>query len=138
MIFEPLLVPNLGRLMVEQGPVAWIYVALLVCLTVRLWVSLRLLTLGPSGRARLLSRAGTMVEAVANIALLLGVMGTLIGVALAISGMDGSVSPEDFIETFSRAFGAAVGTTLAGGSTYIACLLLSSLESWLLPEEVQP
>lgn len=130
-----ILPPHLSQLLLEQASVAWIYLTLVGCLSARIWLSLRLYVLPRCGRYGFLSRTATLAEAIANISLLLGVMGTLIGVAYAVAGQDGTISPEKFIETFSNAFAVAIGTTLAGGMTYIACLLLSSLDGLVVEGE---
>lgn len=125
---ETFLPPRLAWVLMHQEPVAWIYLALVFCLTVRVWLSVRLLTLSGDQRLPFLERTYTRSDATGNVAILLGVIGTLIGVTVAVSGQSGDLQPAEFMETFSNAFGIAVSTTIAGGLTYIACLALASLD----------
>ena len=120
---------NLAWVLMDQGVVAWIYLTLIICLTTRVWISMKLLTLPVESRQPFLDRTYTLSESTGNASVLLGVMGTVIGVAVAVSGKIGS-GPLEFIETFSNAFGIAVSTTIAGGLNYIVCLVLSSLDEY--------
>lgn len=129
---ETVLLPHLAWVLTTQGPVIWIYVAQMLCLATRFWVSLRLFGLPCSDRPAFMQRTATLADTTGNAALLLGVIGTLIGVAVAVMGRDGSVDPAALMATFSNAFSISVTTTVAGGLTYIACLLLGSLEESLV------
>lgn len=128
---EDLLLPHLVSVLTQQAPVAWIYLALIVCLATRVWLSVRLLTLYGDQRSQFLERTFALSDATGNASILLGVIGTLIGVTVAVSGKTGNVQPAEFMETFSSAFNIAVSTTIAGGLTYITCLILSSVDGYL-------
>ncbi|HED12303.1 MAG TPA: hypothetical protein ENI62_01360 [Gammaproteobacteria bacterium] len=128
---ENLLLPHLVSVLTQQAPVAWIYLALIFCLATRVWLSVHLLILQGDQRSRFLERTYTLSDATGNVSILLGVIGTLIGVTMAVSGKTGNVQPAEFMETFSSAFGIAVSTTIAGGLTYITCLILSSLDGYI-------
>ena len=128
---EIIFVPHLVSVLKTQTSVAWIYLALLACLTVRVWLSARMLTLSSAQRAHFLEKTVAMSDAIADISILLGVLGTLIGVTIAVAGKTGSVDPLEFMATFSNAFGIAVSTTIAGGLTYIASRVLNSFDGYI-------
>lgn len=128
---ESLLFPHLVSVFTQQAPVAWIYLALILCLVTRVWLSVRLLTLHGDQQSQFLERTYALSDATGNVSILLGVIGTLIGVTIAVSGKTGNVQPVEFMETFSSAFGIAVSTTIAGGLTYITCLILSSVDGYI-------
>lgn len=123
--------PSWSWVLENQRSVLWIYLGLLACLTVRIWLTLRMWTMPQARRSRFLDNTHVLSEVAINVPVLLGVLGTLIGVMLAISGKTGGVSPAKFLAVFSQAFNVAVCTTIAGGLTYIACFLLSSLDDRL-------
>ena len=129
---EHFLLPNLTWVLVEQESVAWIYLSLTLCLALRVWLSIRLFTIPCEKRTLFLARTFTLSDATGNASLLLGVIGTLIGVTVAVTGKTGNMQPTEFMETFSNTFGIAVSTTIAGGLTYITCLGLSSLDGAIL------
>lgn len=125
------LLPNITWIVEHQGPVVWLYVSMIVCLSTRIWLSLRLLLLDRPARQAFLERTFTLSEATGNIALLFGVLGTLIGVSIAVAGQSSTVDSAKLMETFTNAFGIAVATTIAGGLTYVLCYLLSSLDEYV-------
>lgn len=128
---ENLILPHLTLVLTQQAAVAWIYVALILSLITRVWLSVRLLTLRGDQRPRFLERTYALSDATGNVSILLGVIGTLVGVTVAVSGKTGNVQPAEFMETFSSAFSIAVSTTIAGGLTYVTCLILSSLDEYI-------
>jgi len=129
---ENFLFPHLVLIFTQQATVAWIYVGLILCLAIRTWLSVRLLMLGAEQRPQFLEKTYALSDATGNISILLGVIGTLIGVTVAVSGKGGNVQAVEFMETFSNAFSIAVSTTIAGGLTYISCLILSSLDGYII------
>jgi hypothetical protein len=108
--------------------VAWIYVAQILCLASRVWLSVRLIALPVEQRVGFSGRTAALCDATGNVALLLGVIGTLIGITVAVSVKTGQLDPAEFLEVFSSAFRMAVVTTIAGGLTYISCLILNSID----------
>jgi hypothetical protein len=122
---------NIQRLVQEQGDVWWIYLTMLCCLATRAWLSLRLLQLPRESRRGFLDRTFSLADATGNISLLFGVLGTLVGVTMAVTGKTGSVEAAELLKTFSAAYAVAVSTTIAGGLTYTLCYLLSSLDEYL-------
>ena len=79
-------IPHLGSVLTTQATVAWIYLGLLGCLTLRVWLSGYLLMLGSDQRGAFLEKTITLSESVGDISILLGVLGTLIGVTMAVAG----------------------------------------------------
>lgn len=132
MNLESLLLPNLSSVLTQQASVAWIYLSLVLCLVVRIWLSVRLLALPRGRRLGFFERTYALSDATSNISVLLGVIGTLVGVAIAVSSKTGNVQPADFMSNFTNAFGIAVSTTIAGGLTYITCLILSSVDGYVI------
>ncbi|MEW8054705.1 MAG: hypothetical protein AB2796_05270 [Candidatus Thiodiazotropha sp.] len=132
---EIFFVPHLVSVLTAQATVAWIYLGLLGCLTVRVWLSARLLTLNNDRRGVFLGKTIALSESVGDIAILLGVLGTLIGVTMAVAGNTGNVDPTDFMATFSSAFGVAISTTIAGGLTFIACRVLNSFDGYITGDQ---
>ena len=131
MAFVEQFLPHLFWALSSQGPVLWIYLAMLAALTTRIWLTLRLWSMGADRRAAYFARTFTFSEALANVSLLLGVLGTLIGVALAADSKTGEVAATEFMSTFSTAFGVAISTTLTGGLIYIICNMLSSFDEYV-------
>ena len=128
-------IPHLASVLKTQATVAWIYLGLLGCLTLRVWLSGRLQTLGCDQRGVFLEKTIALSESVGDISILLGVLGTLIGVTIAVAGKAGAVDPTDFMATFSSAFGVAISTTIAGGLTYIACRMLNSVDGYITGDQ---
>lgn len=125
------LLPHLSWILEHQTPVVWIYLTMILCLATRIGLSLHLMFVGRSARQTFLGRTFTLSEATGNIALLFGVLGTLIGVSIAVAGQSNTVDPAKLMATFSNAFGIAVATTIAGGLTYVLCYLLSSFDEYM-------
>ena len=123
--------PHLAWILQRHGPVQWIYLAMLLGITVRVWISLRLFALDPGERPDFLARTAGMADAIGNIALLCGVMGTLVGVAMATMEGSGGGEGMRMLDQFGRAFGISITTTLAGGLAYIICQLLTSIDEYL-------
>lgn len=119
--------PNLHWLVTEQRQVLWIYAAMWLGFSVRIHLTLRLMLAVRPERPRLLAEGAQLAEMVGQASLLLGVMGTLVGVSMsaATNGVAGALA------NFSQAFGIAVITTLVGGSLHLLCWLLSVLEEHL-------
>ena len=135
MSFEELLFPHLVWAFAHQEEVGWIYLMLMAALVTRVWLTVRVLRLPRSARRAFIEKTFTLSEATANIALLFGVLGTLVGVTFAVTGRSGNVDPNELLAVFSSAFGIAISTTIAGGLTYTACSLLSALDGFLVEEE---
>lgn len=114
--------------------VAAIYAGLMTCLGLRLWLTLRLLTLPRPLRGPCLRRNGILIGFVVDIPVLLGVLGTLFGIVLANFAAQAG-TPEAFLKAFQAAFGVAVQTTLLGGLVHIVCYGLSTLDARLVREE---
>jgi hypothetical protein len=89
------------------------------------WLSLQLLALPKERQAAFLERMHTLSEVTINIPVLFGVLGTLIGITMAVTGRSGEVSPSEFMTLFSQAFGVAVYTTIAGGLTHTVYFIVS-------------
>jgi len=125
------LFPHLAWALERHGPVQWIYVAMLLAIIVRVWISIRLFALEPRERPDFQARTAGMADAIGNIALLCGVMGTLVGVAMATVEGGGDVAGTRMLDQFGQAFGISISTTLAGGLTYVICQLLTSVDEYL-------
>lgn len=119
--------------MQHEPRAAWVFIALVGCLALRAWLFVQCYRLPRELRGRAVAQGASLGDTLGNAALLLGVIGTLVGITLAVSGAE-SDSPSAVLDAFSRAYATAVSTTIAGGLSYVLISLLGSLEQLLWHE----
>lgn len=77
---------------------------------------------------RLVFKNHELVDFFINYSLLLGVMGTLLSIGIAVSEVQGAI---EFAEVISGSFSSALVTTIVGGIIYGYCYLGNSYLSYL-------
>ena len=110
----------------QQNGVFWIYWIFLICLTLQIFFTLRTWQLPKARREIFALKTSFFSEWAINVPPTLGVLGTIIAMAIAI-GSKGTTSPEDFMELFIQNFWAAVSTTILGGIVYTVNLGLHAI-----------
>jgi len=111
----------------QQPGVAWIYATIYFCLAIQLTLFFTVISSYKKSSLKLVfQKMRNFSEWAINVPPTLGVLGTIIAMAIAIGGKSAMNSPEEFMKTFMQNFQSAVTTTVLGGIVYTINLLLSS------------